>query len=362
MIADNTYRTYKRFRGMSFERKKIDDKRRQRILSRYTLSGKQKKMIDELYLRVYGKKIPYDWHRYYSSYTGNFDVNYIPELFFIPVIQRKMVLPEYVEVFTNKDILPLLVDGIDGIRTANIYLSCVEGIYRNKEMQFITKNEAVVLLSNLGKAFVKPTKNSSSGLNCSVVDFYDGVDNISNKTAEEVLNSLGKNFNVQELLVNCESVKRLHPQSINTMRITTYIWKNKIWHFPMLLRIGIGGNNVDNAHAGGIFVGINDDGTMKECAFTEFQKRYQKHPDTGICFKDYVIPETPKMLEAAKKLHQRIPQVGMISWDVIIDDKGNVVIIEMNLRAQSVWLPQMAHGVGAFGKNTEDILKWAFKK
>ena len=145
VAAVKAYRTYKRFRGMKCETKKINDERRQRILSNYPLSSKQEKMIDELYLRVYGKRIPYDWHRYYSSYTGNFDVNYIPELFFIPVIQRKMVSPEYVEVFTNKDILPLLVNGIDGIRTADIYLSCVDGIYRNPEMQFISKSQAIPL-------------------------------------------------------------------------------------------------------------------------------------------------------------------------------------------------------------------------
>jgi len=53
-----------------------------------------------------------------------------------------------------------------------------------------------------------------------------------------------------------------------------------------------------------------------------------------------------------KTVHQRIPQLSMISWDVV---QGEVIIIEMNVLGQSVWLPQMAHGVGAFGENTAAV-------
>jgi len=59
-----------------------------------------------------------------------------------------------------------------------------------------------------------------------------------------------------------------------------------------------------------------------------------------------------------KTVHQRIPQLSMISWDVV---QGEVIIIEMNVLGQSVWLPQMAHGVGAFGENTAAVLAWVKK-
>ena len=42
---------------------------------------------------------------------------------------------------------------------------------------------------------------------------------------------------------------------------------------PLALRIGQGGSYLDNAHVGGMFIGVNDLGELNEEAFTEFGKR-----------------------------------------------------------------------------------------
>ncbi len=127
--------------------------------------------------------------------------------------------------------------------------------------------------------------------------------------------------------------------------------------FPLRIRKGKGKSVLDNAHQGGLFVGVNDKGQLKDCAFTEFRERFTSHPDTGIVFGQHYVPEVPKVLDAVRQLHSRIPQVGMISWDTIVDNNGDVVIIELNLDGQSVWVVQMANGTGAFGENTEEILE-----
>lgn len=352
---------YAHFQSVRNERNKMSDKRRVKIANSFSLTQEQKNKIDKLFIENYGKKVPYDWHKYYSSYTGNFDEKYIPELIFIPEIERKFVPEDYGKVFSNKNLLPLLVSGIDNVRTANIIVSCECGILRNSNMEFISCDEAERILYNIGKVFIKPTIDSNSGNGCAVVNIQNGIDKNSGLTVKEILKNQGTNFNVQELLVNCKSIRDLHPESINTFRITTYIWNNQIYHFPLLIRIAQGKNNLDNAHAGGMFIGVSDSGKLCDCAFTEFQDRYYAHPDTKIKFSGYEISETPQMLEAVEKLHQRIPQVGMISWDVTVDNNGYVVIVEINLQGQAIWVSQMSSGKGAFGDNTEEILKWISK-
>ena len=47
----------------------------------------------------------------------------------------------------------------------------------------------------------------------------------------------------------------------------------------------------------------------------------------------------------------------IISWDFMVDDKDNIVLIEMNLISQTVWFPQMANGVSFFGENTEKMIR-----
>lgn len=185
----------------------------------------------------------------------------------------------------------------------------------------------------------------------------NGIDIISGQSAKEIILKSGKDFNVQELVKNSKELCSLHASSINTFRIVTYILNDKVFHGPALLRIGRNGNRCDNAHQGGIFVGINDEGNLLDCAYTEFQERFDVHPDSGVRFSGFCVPDFSKVLNAVHELHQRIPQIKLISWDATINNKGEIVIIEMNLIGQSVWLPQIAHGKGLFGDNTEDILR-----
>lgn len=348
------------YRQQRIEKCKISDSRRQKILGRYALTDEQKMEIDTLFEGNFGEKVPYDWHRYYASYTGNFDANFIPELIYIPIIEKKFNDPKFTPAFSDKNLLHLLVSGVENVRTPKTYLSCVKGFLRDENAKLIDKKQACEILTNL-TCFGKPTIDSNSGKMCAVYKFVSGIDTLSGSKAEEILDAMGDNFCFQELVKNCERVSNLHKESLNTFRITTYLWRGKVWHFPVIMRIGQGKSVLDNAHQGGMFIGLSDDGILNECAFTEFQERYFTHPDSGVKFKGYVVPELKMALEGVKSVHQRIPQVGMISWDVVVNDCNEVVIIEMNVQSQSVWLSQMAHGVGAFKENTADILAWVRK-
>lgn len=127
------------------------------------------------------------------------------------------------------------------------------------------------------------------------------------------------------------------------------------------MRIGKDGNYLDNAHAGGMFIAIDDDGALHEEAFTEFLCRYTEHPNTHIKFKGYKIEKFSEVLKAALKMHINIPQLGIISWDFTIGKDGNPVLIEANVNFGSIWLVEMAHGCGGFGENTEEVLEWMKK-
>lgn len=136
---------------------------------------------------------------------------------------------------------------------------------------------------------------------------------------------------------------------------------------PLALRIGQGGSYLDNAHVGGMFIGVNDLGELNEEAFTEeafteFGKRYKEHPDTHTVFKGYKLSFVPDLIKIAKKLHLNAPQLGIISWDLKVDQNGEIVLIEANTRGQGIWISQMAHGCGPFGENTADILRYVAQK
>ena len=94
---------------------------------------------------------------------------------------------------------------------------------------------------------------------------------------------------------------------------------DKIKVAPITMRIGQGGSVVDNAHAGGIFIGVSEDGKLLKEAFTEYQKRYTIHPDTGVVFEGYQIPCVPQIRQVAIKLHEQVPMFQFVSWDFTVD-------------------------------------------
>lgn len=344
-----------------WEIKKFTDPRRVSIYTAVTLTKEQEKAIDALYLENYGEKVPYTWHRHFTAYTGKFDVNYFPELLFIPEFEYFMNINKaYATALSDKKVLPFIADCVN-IAVPKCFLSASGGVLCDSNNRFIPKECALSVLRDIGEVFAKPSVDSQSGRGCMVLNIQNGVDLISGMNAETVLESLGANFVIQERLSCHESIARIYDKSVNTFRVITYRWKNKIYHMPAIMRIGRGGNYLDNAHAGGMFIAIDDDGTLHDTAFTEFKDEFKVHPDTHIKFAEYQISLFPKVVDAAYRMHEAIPQMGCINWDFTINKEGVPVLIEANMKDGSVWLVEMAHGCGAFGQNTAEILQWIRK-
>ena len=57
-----------------------------------------------------------------------------------------------------------------------------------------------------------------------------------------------------------------------------------------------------------------------------------------------------------QSLHKQIPYFKMISWDIAIDDKRDLVLVEYNVRSQEILGVQLFNGP-LFGKYTNDVLE-----
>ena len=340
------------------ELKKYKDKRRRNIYKKIKLNATQKREIDDIYKVNYGHKIPYIWHRHFTAFTGKFDKYYFPELLYIPEFEYfENLNKEYCIALQDKNLFPILANNI-GIKTPEQIVSCSCGIFRNSDYLPISKEETLSTLKNIGECFLKPSIDSCSGKGCMLLNIKNGFDLKTQKNITEILEYAGENFVVQKIIKCNEDIRKLYKYSVNTFRIITYRWKDEIKYIPSIMRIGRGGKYLDNAHAGGMFIAINNDGFLHRKAFTEFKDEFEYHPDTKIKFDRYKINNFDKVLLAAKNMHLSIPQIGCVNWDFTINDEGNPVLIEANLQNGSIWLSEMAHGEGAFGELTPEILRW----
>lgn len=343
------------------EKKKFRDKRRVEICNSTKLSQEQIDSVEKLYKSNYGKKIPLTWHKSYTAYTGRFDKYYFPEILYIPEFERYMNYNQSLANVLEDENLLYVFAKASNVRMPRMYLSCQAGIYKDAENKVLDFEKACALISNIGVCFAKPSIGTDSGRGCEVYCLVNGTDTKSGKTSGMLLKDLGKNFTIQERLVCHESIRKIYDGSVNTFRIMTYRWKNQIIVAPIIMRIGRGGSYLDNAHAGGMFIALSDDGTLHKTAFTEFKEEFVEHPDSKLKFEGYRIPLLPNVVDAVKRMHYSLPAIGVINWDMTLDESGQPVLIEANVNGGSIWLFQMAHGCGVFGERTPEILRWLHK-
>ena len=340
-------RTYGEYRNI---------KRKKKLVDSVILTKEQMCEIDEYFKTYYGKKINYFWHKLYQSYTGVFRKDYFPEILLSSKLEIELNPFSTANLLGDKNLLHQLFGSVETVHIPKTYVSCVNGLIRDENNNLIS-NECVGNLLNNKVCVIKKTIETSSGRDVMICEFEEGVDKKSKKTLNEIIEQMGKNFVVQEKIKQFDELFALYPDSINTFRVMTYIVDSNIYHCPIALRLARNGADRDNIHYGGICVGVDDTGYLYEKAYEEYGESYEIHPDTNIRFKGYRISKINDIIDCAKKLHACIPNLGIVSWDLTLDEVGNVTLIEANTFNQSAWFPQMIQGKSLFGEHTPYMLK-----
>ena len=338
------------------EKKNI--KKKKNLINKVNLTDEQVLEVDKLWLENYGKKIPKDWHRLYTSYTGKFDKNYFPEILFTANILNKLNPRDIKRFFSDKTLAQYFYSSLDEkkYKVVKNYVYNCNGFYYD-ETGVITYEKTIEILQNIGEVIIKPTLDTCSGIGVALLNIKDGIDIISGKNIKQIFEEYNKNFAIQEKIIQHEDFAKLNPSSVNTIRLHTYICDGKVYSTPLLLRVGRANSVVDNFHAGGIGVGITKDGYLMREGFKEYGESFLKHPDTGIVFEKYHLPKIPEMIDFTIKYHYRIPHIGVIAWDLTVDNDNRIVIIETNISCPGIWLPQMITGESFFGENTEKMIR-----
>ncbi|OWW26228.1 hypothetical protein B4Q04_00655 [Zobellia sp. OII3] len=81
------------------------------------------------------------------------------------------------------------------------------------------------------------------------------------------------------------------------------------------------------------------------------------HPDHHIAFKGLVIPNFKEAVAETLSLHQQMPMVGVIGWDLIIDKEGKTVLMEWNGYGSDVAFSEMTQGPCFIGLGWENFHK-----
>ena len=135
-----------------------------------------------------------------------------------------------------------------------------------------------------------------------------------------------KAFVLEELIVQDNTMASFHPQSVNTLRIATLRFNDRIEIIHPRIRLGRGEAVVDNAGSGGIIGNIDLSSGVIYAACDKKGTSYEYHPDTNVKIVGFKVPRFDEAVQLVKQLAQVLPKVRYVGWDIALRPDGWVMI------------------------------------
>ena len=154
---------------------------------------------------------------------------------------------------------------------------------------------------------------------------------------------------LEEIVIQHKDLAAFCPDTVNTIRVYSFLDIHNVVHILATSgRFGRLGGVIDNVHNGGGYSAVIDPktGIIVSDGCNNFHERVQKHADTGKTFKGFQYPYWEKVCVVVKKMAKMLPQLRHVGWDIAVNDKGELVLIEANGNLPDVGLQQMADSVG----------------
>ncbi|MBP3626441.1 MAG: hypothetical protein J6J39_00165 [Clostridia bacterium] len=169
------------------------------------------------------------------------------------------------------------------------------------------------------RRFIIKPFNGGNGRGIQIIDAdkYDSFDKLCNYLKKEYPSG----FVAEELIKQCKELAAVHPESVNTLRVFTVRFDDRIEFLPFSWRVGTGSACVDNGGSGGIFCALNNDGTVVSTS-DEKGRFYEIHPNTKHPLIGFTVPRFEEAKAFAKKLAQVVPSNRYCGWDLALTENG----------------------------------------
>ena len=195
--------------------------------------------------------------------------------------------------------------------------------YLNRDYLYIDENkykEFNLFCDKHNKFIVKPVDQSCG----KGIEIITTNKNNRKKIFNELLDN--KQLLIEELAIQCDTLKKIHPTSVNTLRVVT-IGGEVVAAF---IRIGNYNNVVDNFNHGGMTAPINiDTGKIEYPAIDKDENLYYNHPITNCDIVGVEIPLWKDVKKLCKDASSLVPKVNLVGWDVCVG-KNKPFLIEAN--------------------------------
>lgn len=342
-LYDNTEAKFRAFRSFLGARKQV------KLMHGGYRCNKEYREQVRPYWKKYGLKPSKTWYRLWCAKGQKIDCRYIPDSLWYGKIVPYYSNSRFRRAFEDKNFHAVWF--ADCKRPQTIVMN-IAGVFYDENYKIITREEALRLCCSYeGTFLIKPSIDSGEGR---LISFFE-----QNRFTLEELNqkfrSFGANFMVQEAISQHPDLSQLNPDSINTVRVISFLFKGEVHILSSVLRIGGEHSKVDNFGAGGYASRILPDGRLNpEGVNKKMQWCTKTH--TGVPFDTVRVPAYDRIIEIVKENHIRFAHFKLIGWDFGVDALGEPVFIEYNVCPG----PNQFTCGPTFGELTDEVLQDVF--
>lgn len=306
------------------------------------------------------------FYRTFSTYIG-YDINIVPDDICHNVIEPILNPKRYISAFEDKCLFDkMLWSSFNSNVTPPTYIKNINGVYFDCDYKTIESVNDVIkrIPHEVKRLIIKKSIDSSSGRGISFV-YRDDNGNFIDTETKEILSDayfkkyFEKNFVVQKVVKQSTFMDQLCKTSANTIRMAVYrsVETNEPHVINTIIRIGKDGSLVDNAHAGGMFIGIDSDGNLGKYCCNQYGEKETVFNGVDFTSNKLTVPNFDKIKSFAENVATALPHQRLLALDIMLDENNEPVLLEYNIRAFSVWLFQFTNGTG-FGEYTDEIIDY----
>src|SRR5690625_3590549 len=234
--------------------------------------------IQDYYKKHFKQEICPVTHIAYANVTGEKNIRIMPQYIFRKEFLRVFNDNPLTDIYRDKALYDIM---FNTKKQAYNVVKRVRGRYYNHNNEPVTFEEAKsILLADSAEYIIKPSDtNNGEGIRKLKVKNSKLMINEKEISAGYLNEKYGFNFIIQRIIKQHKNMAYLHPASVNTLRMATFRWKNKIENLYTFARFGHGNDIKDNAGSGGVVVGVKDNGEFMDYGVQRSKYIYE-HPTT----------------------------------------------------------------------------------
>lgn len=259
-------------------------------------------------------------------YGYHMDDYYVYEFYKLNLSARKAFIGESNGL---KKIVPIFNNTKDVIKFDNkIIFNKVFAEYLHRDwlsMSECTFNEFRGFCATHSGYIKKPiNQNCGIGIEKHTISKGDNLLDLYNKLKDE-------KCLIEEIVIQENATASFNPGSVNTYRVYSILSKSKVIIIDAYLRMGVGDVVIDNFHGGGICAKIDvDTGIITTLGKNRWGRTFILHPYTNKQIIGFKAPRWGGIKKVIEEAARVVSTVRYVAWDVVINDKGDVCIIEGN--------------------------------